>query len=403
MRSDEKGVPTSNSQKRRQTATSRRAKGAMAALFGSFLMSTATPAVAATQDPYIWIDRVDGHYAVQGRYFKPNSTGHVSASIDGMTGYKDVKVRSNGYFWLEFTRFTPDHGGQTNAHAWIGKADVKASATLPAGNGGTGNGGTGNGSGNGGSGSGTKPTTPPTTSAPKPTTTTTAKPKPSTTTTTVTSSSNGGGSGGRSLVFSDDFGGDSLDGSKWGVYDGRGNQGHGFRRPSAIGVGGGELRITGKGDISGGIASKFGGKYGRWEIRAKVDKGNGYGSGILLWPSSERWPIEGEMDISEVPKGDRKFSGSYFHYGSDNTVVGHREDGDFSQWHTYAMDWDPGKLTYYVDGRVVFTVKNGSVPSTNHFLALQFDVGAKGAYIPARDASTPSAVTMHVDYVKVYR
>lgn len=399
MRTDEKGALAPNSQKRHNPKR-RKVKGAVAALFGSALLSTATPAVAATPAPYIWIDRIDGHYAVQGRYFPPNTTGHVQAQIDGMTGYKSVTVRSNGYFWLEFTRFTPDHSGSTSAHAWIGSVDTTASATLGSSGGSTsssGSGGTTGGSTSTG-GSSTGSTT--TTTAPR-TTTTTAK--PTTTTTTVSSSSTGSSApAGKSLVFSDDFGGTSLDGGKWGVYDGTGNQGHGFRRPSAVTVGGGELRITGTGDISGGIASKFSGKYGRWEVRAKVDKGQGYGSGILLWPSSERWPVEGEMDISEVPKGDRGFSGSYFHYGSDNKVIGHQENGDFSQWHTYAVDWSPGKLVYSLDGRAIFTVSNGAVPSTNHFLALQFDVGATGAFIPPRTSSTPSSVTMHVDWVRVY-
>jgi len=370
----------------------------LALAFGAALLSgTATPVSAATAKPTMWIDRVDGHYVVQGRHFPANAHGHIWAKNGNITGYKDVTVRDNGYFWLEFTRFTTTYSGATKAHAWIGGTDVRASATLRA-------------SGSSGSGTGSSTTTtqkPTTTTTQKPTTTTSA-PRATTTTAAPAPSQHSSGEGGSStpsgqhLVFSDDFNGSSVDGGKWGIYDGTGNQGHGYRRPSAISVNGGELRITGTGDVSGGLASRFNGKYGRYEVRAKVDRGNGFGSAILLWPTSERWPIEGEMDISEVPKGDRGFSGSYFHYNSNNTVVGHQENGDFSTWHTYALDWQPGKLTYYLDGRAVFTVNNGAVPSTNHFLALQFDVGAKGAFIPPRDSSTPSSVTMHVDYVRVY-
>ena len=46
-------------------------------------------------------------------------------------------------------------------------------------------------------------------------------------------------------------------------------------------------------------------KYGRWEARVRSQKGNGYGPVMLLWPDAEDWPEDGEIDIMEIPKGDR--------------------------------------------------------------------------------------------------
>lgn len=50
--------------------------------------------------------------------------------------------------------------------------------------------------------------------------------------------------------------------------------------------------IAGKGDV---VAQRLDQLYGTWEIRARVDKGTGYGPALLLWPKSGKWPDDGEM------------------------------------------------------------------------------------------------------------
>jgi hypothetical protein len=205
------------------------------------------------------------------------------------------------------------------------------------------------------------------------------------------------------LAWSDHFSGPTVDTDRWLLYEGAGNGGVGLRRPSAITQADGELRITGRGDVSGGMSSRAPQTYGRWEVRARVDRGNGYAPAILLWPASNRWPEEGEIDLAEIPLGDRAESHTTVHWGADNSQVGSSVRGDFTRWHTFAVEWLPDRITAFVDGREVFDVRDpAAIPRTPMNLAIQHDVGPFD-WIPGRDADTPAEVSLRVDWVRVFR
>lgn len=210
---------------------------------------------------------------------------------------------------------------------------------------------------------------------------------------------------GWTLIDSQTFTGSRVNEAVWGIYEGAGTDGVGVRRRSAVNVANGELTITGSGQTVGGLAqTKTVRTYGRWVIRAKLDKGKGYGSAILLWPASEHWPEDGEIDIAETVDGNRAHASSTVHYGDDNQQQAHDVAGDFSQWHTYAVDWLPNHITFYVDGRAHFTVTDpAAIPRNRMFLALQLDTGVCGSnWIGCPDVSTPPAVSLHVSSVQVY-
>lgn len=271
-----------------------------------------------------------------------------------------------------------------------------------------------------------EPPTPPTTEAPAPEPTTTTAPPASTTTTvrpttttvrpttttirpsTTTTTAAPPSTGGWQLVAQENFDGSSIDSTRWSVYSGKGNAGVGWRKPEAVRVTDGALRLDGYSDIGGGVCwcGRNAGDqlYGRWEFRAKIDKGNGYGPAALLWPASGKWPVDGEIDISEIPQGARTSSHATLHWGTNNSQKGWGSNADFSQWHTFAVDWLPGSITFYVDGNVVGSTTNpAAIPTKPMHLALQNDVGKAGAWIPGRDANTPEVVTYHIDWVKIYR
>jgi beta-glucanase (GH16 family) len=204
------------------------------------------------------------------------------------------------------------------------------------------------------------------------------------------------------LVAEYGFDGPAVDTSTWLVYDSVGNGGVGLRRPSAVSQGDGELRITGRGDVSGGMSLQDDRTYGRWEIRARADRGNGYAPAILLWPASNDWPIEGEIDIAEIPRGDRSETHFTVHWGADNQQVGFTTPGDFTQWHTFGVEWMPDHITYFLDGQPLHTIADPpAIPSSPMNLAIQNDVGPFN-WIPARDATTPAEVSLRVDWVRVY-
>ena len=225
---------------------------------------------------------------------------------------------------------------------------------------------------------------------------------------------------GRTLVDADEFAGATLDRTKWGTYDGKSSNGLSSWKPEEITVGGGELTInghgkdpTGVGNVSGALCwclGKGNRTYGLWIVRAKFDPGNGYGVAMLLWPKSNQWPQDGELDMVESVRPQRISAISSVHWG--NPPSGQRDSGklwgDYSQWHIYAVDWQPGFVKYSIDGQTVYdtrvSTKNPVVPSTPMHLVVQQDPGPYGApnWIPAPDASTPDNVAVNLDWVRMY-
>ena len=213
-------------------------------------------------------------------------------------------------------------------------------------------------------------------------------------------------------VLVENFDGTQLDQSRWWIYDSP--HAHDFpRSPSRVSVAGGMLRLTGGfdasgADISGGVASKLNMLYGRWEATFRVERGSGYSAVVLLWPQSENWPTDGEIDVAEVTEGHRQGAAINLHNGPENRVLGHIMPGDFTQWHTVAVEWLPQRVTVLLDGQPQWTVTRPAsgfnyIPSTSPMhIALQLDRGC--VYnLPCRNAQTPPQVTMYVDQVRAWR
>jgi beta-glucanase (GH16 family) len=203
-------------------------------------------------------------------------------------------------------------------------------------------------------------------------------------------------------AYSFDFNEPTLDPNAWERYDSIGGFGNGFRRPSAIGVENGMLRITAAGNITGGMSHEVDQLYGRWEFRARTEKGRGFGAAILLWPKTEN-KVDGELDMMEVPREDRGEAHFVIHFSAQNKQAGTKITGDFSQWHTYAMDWLPNRIAWYVDGVKQFETSDKNViPKVPMHLAIQLDQGPYEEWIPAPDATTPPQIRLWVDWVKIF-
>ncbi|MGH3512293.1 MAG: glycoside hydrolase family 16 protein [Pseudonocardiaceae bacterium] len=207
------------------------------------------------------------------------------------------------------------------------------------------------------------------------------------------------------LTHRDEFAGTCIDARHWVLYNGPGSGGVGLRRPSAISVSGGELRITARGAVSGGMAWVGPATtYGRWEVRMRADPGVGYSAVSLLWPDSDRWPADGEVDFAEITAPSRDRNNFTVHWGTDNSQDSATLMGDFSQWHDYAVEWEPDHLTMFVDGVPVYnTTDSAAIPHAPMHLALQQDVlgDDEGNPLPSVN-SNPAEVTMHVDWARMY-
>ncbi|MDE6616766.1 MAG: family 16 glycosylhydrolase, partial [Lachnospiraceae bacterium] len=104
-------------------------------------------------------------------------------------------------------------------------------------------------------------------------------------------------------------------------------------------------------------------KYGLFEARAKVPAGQGYLPAFWMMPANEnlygQWPRCGEIDIMEVLGNETSTSYGTIHYGNPHSESQGKytlEKGNFSdEYHTFSVEWEPGKINWYVDGKLIHT------------------------------------------------
>ncbi|MDI3309040.1 MAG: family 16 glycosylhydrolase [Acetobacteraceae bacterium] len=148
--------------------------------------------------------------------------------------------------------------------------------------------------------------------------------------------------------------------------------------------------------------------YGRVEFDAKVDKGQGTGTAILLWPTSnDHWPPE--IDLIETPHGSRDQITFTTHWqgpggNNDNRYQGYDITVDASLWHHYVLDWTPEKLDFYIDGQLVVHMAD-HIPSESMSFGVMGYVAAsyESWYGGGPDATTPKQVNTYLDNVKIYQ
>lgn len=165
-------------------------------------------------------------------------------------------------------------------------------------------------------------------------------------------------------------------------------------------------------------------KYGYFECRAKVPTGKGYLPAFWMMPTDEnlygQWPKCGEIDIMEVMGQETNKAYGTIHYGepsdqSQGTYSVSAANNFADSYHTYAVDWEPGKITWYVDGIKYheesdwFSAKSGQgtvaypAPFDQPFyMILNLAVGGSWVGNPD-DSTTYDDQQFAIDYVKVYQ
>ncbi len=222
------------------------------------------------------------------------------------------------------------------------------------------------------------------------------------------------------MVFSDDFNGSSLDEQKWtSAYPwGRSRKSVGEEQwyaPDAFKVTNGKLQISARRtpgaihnnevfDYSSGLISShksFTTQYGRFEIRAKMPRGQGLWPAFWLLPITTEWPPE--IDVFEALGHEPDIVHMHAHWEEGGK---HRDSGetyqgpDFTQeFHTFAVEWSPEKIVWLVDG-VKRHELAGKSPNEPMYLLANMAVG--GNYPGSPDASTPFPASFDIDYIRVY-
>jgi len=162
-------------------------------------------------------------------------------------------------------------------------------------------------------------------------------------------------------------------------------------------VNGSVARITGNSSgTTGGMSAKFGRqKYGRWEVRMRTNlRDSDYHPVLLLWPDSKNWPCDGEVDYGEGGK-NTSLVNFYLHYGCQNKQVRASKSLDTTQWHNFAVDWQPKEITGYIDGIEWFrSTKAKHQPPGSMHQTIQLDWFPYG--------STLKKSWMEIEWVRVY-
>ena len=136
------------------------------------------------------------------------------------------------------------------------------------------------------------------------------------------------------------------------------------------------------GMVSGAIISKgrFYMTYGYVEARAKTNPFTGNFPAFWMMPQANAyggWPQSGEIDIWEQINAQNR-SHATIHSGwtrwqancsvaplqASPTSTGNIDVNE-SLWHTYALEWDPDYLKFYVDGKEYFTYPNKHYSETS--------------------------------------
>ncbi len=250
------------------------------------------------------------------------------------------------------------------------------------------------------------------------------------------------------LVYQEGFDGNTLDaawhkyitskaanGSPWNSHNGGSGPGGQFEAefdmPGQVSVHDGVLDITSsKTPITGmnqgtmmtypmtsGVVSSYGSfefTGGLLQVSMKQPAGNGAWPGIWLMPGSGSSAGDNfEIDIQE---------GGYTGKGPPNQAFQwhlHTPSGDLggvidtgvdltADFHTYAIDWQPGKsITWYLDGKQMAQVTSAQLPIPKEPMELILDsqwANSKAAgWHSTVDSSTPATTHMLVDSVQLYQ
>jgi len=162
-------------------------------------------------------------------------------------------------------------------------------------------------------------------------------------------------------------------------------------------------------------------RYGRFEIRARIDTCLGLWPAIWTLGIQQEWPSNGEIDIME-----------YYRYKGEPTILANTAWGSGERWkavwntrtwplaeitrkdktwaekfHLWRMDWDENFIRIYLDGKLLnetdlskTTNPDGFHPfRQSHYLLLNLAIGENGG----DPSGTPFPVQYEIDYVRIFQ
>ncbi len=139
-------------------------------------------------------------------------------------------------------------------------------------------------------------------------------------------------------------------------------------------------------------------QYGRYVVRFRSDAIAGYKTAWLLWPDSENWPTDGEIDF---PEGnlDATISAFMHHMYGDSGASqdAYTSNVTYTTWHTADLVWTATACSFTLDG-VLLGTSTSLIPSTPMHYVMQTETQLSGG-APADSASGHVQIDWFVVYV----
>lgn len=211
-------------------------------------------------------------------------------------------------------------------------------------------------------------------------------------------------------TFADDFADGIGNPPRWHIYDGLPGEGATSRfNPEHVSAGNGLLTVAAsRVDNSNGVfltgglcnSNVFSQTYGRYEVRFRVDKGNGIAYAIRLLPTSEL--ALPQIDVLEGNGTGTDTAAAIVRDDAQSTPVSRKVNGDFTAWHTATVEWTTTQLVYRLDGAVWATMKAPNLPTTPMSVTIRTYVPRCAGDSGCPNASTPERVNLYVDWVVAY-
>lgn len=145
--------------------------------------------------------------------------------------------------------------------------------------------------------------------------------------------------------------------------------------------------------------------YGKVDVRFQLPSGRGLWPAIWLLSASEN--SLPEIDMLEAVGDDTGRLSMHLHpknrsvppLGKDYLLPNGQSLTD--GWHTVSLDWSPGLLTYFLDGKQVWQVIGNQVPDEPMYLVMNLAVG--GEFPGNPDKSTKFPAILSIDHVLIQR
>ena len=146
-------------------------------------------------------------------------------------------------------------------------------------------------------------------------------------------------------------------------------------------------------------------RYGYIEMRAKVAAGQGFLE--TFYASRTDKSVLGEIDILEFIGSQPKALYGTVHYDDNGTLTKSKvvraaqTEALSADYHTYAVDWTPTSIRFYLDGVLTGEITTPESLKAAVYLMADFSVGGTWAGYP--DATTPFPSAYSIDYIRVWQ